>query len=92
MNRWRSLDTSTTCRQFSSALPSNSDISSFDSPNADVEVDSGAVVPESHVVVSKEDEKLEENKRRRLSEVRYRYMLCCSYRMFKSRSYFQAEV
>jgi hypothetical protein len=78
INRWRcSLDYTGTasCRQYSSALPSNTDISSFDSPNADVEVDSGAAVPESHVVVSKEDEKLEENKRRRLSEVRYCYAI-----------------
>jgi molybdopterin biosynthesis enzyme len=61
-------------RFFSSTSASTStstSTSSFDSPNADVEVDTGGVVPEaSHVVVSKEDEKLEENKRRRLSEVR----------------------
>jgi hypothetical protein len=69
-NSWLDPIRNTATRKFSSsAVPSNT--SSADEPNADVEVDSGSVVPDVHLLVSKGDEQQEENKRRRLSDVRY---------------------
>jgi hypothetical protein len=81
INSWNLLDAT---RQFSSALPSNT--SASDEPNADVEVDSGSVkIQDNHLLVSKGDEQQEENKRRRLSDVRY-LMPCYIMLPFKSRS------